>query len=633
MKGNRIEAESYTNSHISGKGIMRGTRILKLFGLGAALVLFALAAGNSGQAGVAQPQGCTVTLNPGQSIQQAINETAEGAVICLSAGTFQENIEIKKSLTLRGTGREQTIIKGRENEKPIICMQAYPCTQSDNEIEVVLEDLTLTGTGAPRTFPPGEGGMNIGGKSKIKLIKIQVSANSFNGLTVWGASRVSVTDSQLTDNGGNGLQVGGSAEVGVTNSQISGNNYHGLSILESARVNLSNSLISDNGGGLRVEDSAQVTLQNVNVVGNEGEGLSLDNTAQLQLTRVQISGNGSIGLSMDDQVKVELDEVWISDNTMCGISFSLFKDETVTGRDIWVQYNGKDFCQNSFSPPPDFRLPEGLALRNDPPRPLLDAAEVCSQGCPFTEVGPAVWAVRSDGVIRIAPGTYRGQLVLTKNLTLEGAGREQTILTGRRDGIHIAGSAKVQLKSLQVSGNRGDGLWVLDSAQLQLIDSQVSNNGVNGLRVEDSAKLELVSSSIAGNGTNPDCTEPDTHCNGLMLLEEAVLVLKDSVIRGNTDWGLVAVLDQCGYPKGDEKFMGQVTFEGQNVIQNNSTSSNQKGKGNPGIRSFKKSIDGQVCLPQSTRIMGAQGRAGGQPPVLVGVVIVLVALAVWLLLQ
>ncbi|MGQ9478334.1 MAG: hypothetical protein ACUVRH_07625, partial [Candidatus Bipolaricaulia bacterium] len=66
-------------------------RVGKLFGLGVALALMALAAGNQGQVGLAQA-GCTVTLNPGQSIQEAIYYAEEGAVICLAEGTWEENI-------------------------------------------------------------------------------------------------------------------------------------------------------------------------------------------------------------------------------------------------------------------------------------------------------------------------------------------------------------------------------------------------------------------------------------------------------------------------------------------------------------------------------------------------------------
>jgi nitrous oxidase accessory protein NosD len=84
-------------------------RLEKLLGLGVVFVVLAIAASSQiGPVGVAQAD-CTVTVEPGQSIQEAINKAPAGAVICLTAGTWQENVVIEKSLTLRGE-KEKTVI-------------------------------------------------------------------------------------------------------------------------------------------------------------------------------------------------------------------------------------------------------------------------------------------------------------------------------------------------------------------------------------------------------------------------------------------------------------------------------------------------------------------------------------------
>ena len=91
--------------------MMRTT--LKLIGLGVALGLLALfiAAGNNGKVGLGQS--CSVTLNPGQSIQNAIDSVSAGAVICLAEGIWQENLIITKDdLLLRGEGPSRTIVSG-----------------------------------------------------------------------------------------------------------------------------------------------------------------------------------------------------------------------------------------------------------------------------------------------------------------------------------------------------------------------------------------------------------------------------------------------------------------------------------------------------------------------------------------
>ncbi len=146
-------------------------KVLKLFGLGVALVLLALAVGNSGQVGLAQPP-CTVTVQPGESIQRAMDGAHEGAVVCLSAGTWEENIEIGKSLTLRGAGREQTKIKGKE-DKPVITIA------SDSEIAVGIEGLTAAE--AKRS------GIEVGGKAKATITTSQISGN-WAGIVMVGSA-------------------------------------------------------------------------------------------------------------------------------------------------------------------------------------------------------------------------------------------------------------------------------------------------------------------------------------------------------------------------------------------------------------------------------------------------------------
>lgn len=79
----------------------------------AILTVLAVLMSSSGQG---QPS-CTVTVQPGQSIQEAIDRASEGAVICISADNFpyMEHLTITKSLTLRGAGPEETILKASAN--------------------------------------------------------------------------------------------------------------------------------------------------------------------------------------------------------------------------------------------------------------------------------------------------------------------------------------------------------------------------------------------------------------------------------------------------------------------------------------------------------------------------------------
>jgi len=112
------------------------TNTCKFLGLSAALILLAMAVGNSGAVGLAQSE-CTLTVSSSQSIQQAIDGAAKDAVVCLAVGTFVENLTINKSLTLQGAGEHATIIDGNQNGRVVTV------TSAGNAVKVTLSDITI----------------------------------------------------------------------------------------------------------------------------------------------------------------------------------------------------------------------------------------------------------------------------------------------------------------------------------------------------------------------------------------------------------------------------------------------------------------------------------------------------------
>ena len=55
---------------------------------------------------------------------------------------------------------------------------------------------------------------------------------------------------------------------------------------------------------------------------------------------------------------------------------------------------------------------------------------VCSSGCTYTQIAPAVAAASSGDTVSVAAGTYHGGFTIAQNLTLTGAGAQKTIING-----------------------------------------------------------------------------------------------------------------------------------------------------------------------------------------------------------
>lgn len=539
------------------------------------------------------------------TIQAAVNAAPEGAIILIAPGDYRENVTISKSLTLQGAGRDKTSVSGQEELKP----KPVFFIENSSEIEVILKDLTLS-----------EGylqGISIRGKATVKLNNLAVFSNR-----------------------GSGIWAEGSGQLVLQDSIVSGNERAGLMVI-GFNAQIMESEISMNGGpGIRTITGAH---------------------SQLRVIKSTISGNkqGGLWLGLDSVVVIQ--ESWISDNGKCGIGYEqLFtsKNGSPLGYSNWVQYNAEDLCNVS--------LPQGFLL-SQPPKPLLDAAAVCPSGCTFTKLGPAVWAVRSGGAIYISPGVFLGTIVLAKNLTLQGAGRKETIIRGYTHtdtgilvvgqahvvlldiqvlhggirGVEVSDTARVYLQNLAVSGNIygisatdsaqidlqnaeisdnrvglalapgssaranvsesviyhnfGEGIYVGGRSQLNLINSHIFANGIGGLSMDESASAKIQQSRLEDNGTDLACEQAGSRCSAVLLSGEIHLQLAEVTIRNNADWGLAALLRQCGYDEGI--FAGKVIFEGNNVIEGNNKLGKLNGMGNPGNHPFKNLPDGQVCLP------------------------------------
>ncbi|MCS7197227.1 MAG: right-handed parallel beta-helix repeat-containing protein [Candidatus Bipolaricaulota bacterium] len=133
-------------------------------------------------------------------------------------------------------------------------------------------------------------------------------------------------------------------------------------------------------------------------------------------------------------------------------------------------------------------------------------------------------------------------------------------------GLDVRGSAKVSLASSTVSGNRY-GLVASESSSVNLSNSTVSDNRLNGLKVLGFAAGEVRPSVIAGNGINEKCLEKDYLCTGITVEEKSQVMVTESRIISNADWGMTAALEKCGF---------------DTVIEQNNTTVNQNGMGNPG---------------------------------------------------
>ena len=152
-----------------------------------------------------------------------------------------------------------------------------------------------------------------------------------------------------------------------------------------------------------------------------------------------------------------------------------------------------------------------------------DPGEVCRQGecacdvceddseCPFTSILAAVDAANPGDTIAICKGTYRGNVVIAKNLTLIGAGQENSTLQGEGDGsaVTIAADVTVTIQGVAITGGTGtpvsgepEGGGIFNQGELTLVGCVVFENQAlfgGGIFNHERARLTLDATVVGGN--------------------------------------------------------------------------------------------------------------------------------------
>ncbi len=195
---------------------------------------------------------CTITVQPGESIQEAIDAASPGDVICLGPGEWEENLVIEKSLILRAAemGSEpQAVVRSARKDWPVIRIS------SAEPIEVTIQGLKITGAfGACYQMAPEwicADGISVHGKAAA-VIDTNTISHNVHGVFAWDASQVTI---------GNNL--------------ISGNEY-GIAMVDASQVNIENNTISDNEwNGIGIEGSSQATITGNVIRGHDGYGVVL----------------------------------------------------------------------------------------------------------------------------------------------------------------------------------------------------------------------------------------------------------------------------------------------------------------------------------------------------------------------
>jgi parallel beta-helix repeat protein len=247
----------------------------------------------------------TITV-PGDfsTIQKAVDAANEGDTIKVAAGTYNENIFIRKDhIIIEGDSRDTTIINAKDTAAETL--KIYNCTN------VTINDVQI------------KGGI-IGIKAHSADVYINDSLVQENAIGIKGQfnSTLIIDNSLVKNNTDKGLQFSFGASFYAYGMQVTGNAHIGIDISKNANGMIESCKISDNGEmGISASNSGSIHIEGSELSANgfgvsyAASGISVSHSARADIrSGTIISSNNGYGIDVTHNAGARIDSVKITDN-------------------------------------------------------------------------------------------------------------------------------------------------------------------------------------------------------------------------------------------------------------------------------------------------------------------------------
>ena len=232
-------------------------------------------------------------------------------------------------------------------------------------------------------------------------------------------------------------------------------------------------------------------------------------------------------------------------------------------------------------------------------RLAVQAGGPCEPRRPDCSIAAALEALADGGTLELSPGRHPANLILSRDVTLQGAGAGATILDGGGAGrvLTVEPGARATVRGVTVTGGKldkelerdGGGIWNLGTLAIER--SEVTGNVAidDGGGIRNDGNLTVLDSTVHGN----QATRWGSVGGGIyspVIATDPELKVVNSTISGNV--------------AGDHG--GGIWCEGHVTLVNSTVSGNSAAHTGGGIRN-----NGHLTLQDSTIAHNRAGTTGG----------------------
>ncbi|MCX5796074.1 MAG: right-handed parallel beta-helix repeat-containing protein [Elusimicrobia bacterium] len=237
------------------------------------------------------------------SLGAAVAGAREGDVIVLKPGTYNEGVQISKSLTLSGDG---------VSPDQVVLTHSGPQTMAVSNGRVTLDNLSLTNTGLKSYWVIS---LAMG---RLTLRNVRFRSAGQGLLVVDGTLDASDCDFD----GRTALSVSGKSKVRLVHATLTGEESAVSADGGGVDLRIESSRIQDSRGtGLEASRFALVRMNDVTLSGNVSAAVAIRSGAEVRITQAKIVDNRDCGVRIEGGGKVVLEQVQLS-RDRCGVGFT-----------------------------------------------------------------------------------------------------------------------------------------------------------------------------------------------------------------------------------------------------------------------------------------------------------------------